>query len=165
MKIKVLDFEQVAVCYKPYVDAVSELETKGSKLREELQAMQTEAQAVQNEAMTLMNPEDGTEISEVDNATITANQQKFQTLQQDAMLKDKNFKQEADEEQRRIVMMSYDGISALVAKYTEANSDVDTVLNRSEVVYFKPENDLTQTIIEMIKESNLYTEARLQDHV
>ena len=96
--IKVLDFEQVAVCYKPYVDAITELETKGNKLREELTSMQ-------EEAMSLMNPEG----EQPDEATMAENQQKFQSLQQEAMLKDKNFKMEAQEEQRKIA----NGLSSL----------------------------------------------------
>jgi len=154
MKIKVLDFEQVAVCYKPYVDAITALEVKGSELRTELTAMQTEA-------MALM--ENDPEVT-IDEDTKIANQQKFQSLQQEAMMKDKNFKMEAEAEQRKIVMMSYDGISDLVHKYVESNPEVDTVLNRSEVVFFKPENDLTQTIIDAIKEVDLYTDVKLKDH-
>jgi len=151
MKIKVLDFEQVAVCYKPYVDAVTALEDKGTKLREELTSMQTEA-------MSLMVPEEGA--PELDDTQKAENQQKFQRIQQEAMLKDKSFKMEADEEQRRIVMMSYDGISAIVKKHVESNDEVDVVFNRSEIVYYKPEADLTQTVI---KESGDYTDVRLKD--
>jgi len=157
MKIKILDFEKVARCYKPYIDGITILEKRSNDLSEELGNFQKQAQEIMANAS-------GNGLV-LDEATLQSKQQEaqeqVQRLQQEAMLKDRTFKQEADEEQRRLVTEAYTGITDIVNEFISIGNDVEIVLNRSEVVFFKEEHDLTNTVIEILKEKSLFVEDSL----
>jgi Skp family chaperone for outer membrane proteins len=153
MKIAVLDFEQVARCYKPYIDGVKALEQKAEDHRESLNGLQQEAEGILKSEENLV----------LDDATKQSNRERIQRLQQEAMIKDKTFKMEADQEQRQIIGDAYNGITSVVNEYISEGGDVEIVLNRSEVVFFKEEHDLTETIIGTLKAKDLYTDERLSD--
>lgn len=153
MKITVLDFEQVARCYKSYVDGIIELEKRSEQLREELEGLQSQAEQILASEQTIV----------LDDASKAANRERIQRLQQEAMLKDRTFKMDADEEQRRLVNLAFEGITSLVEELAESNDSIEMVLNRSEVVYFKDKHDITDVVIDTLKTKDLYTDAKLFD--
>ena len=152
MNITVLDFEQVAKCYKPYVEGIYALEQRAQDHREAINSLQTEAEGIIKSEESLV----------LDDSTKQENRQRIQALQQEAMLKDQTFKADADETQRKLVGEAYEGITNVVNKFVSDSDDVDMVLNRSEVVYFSEDNNITEKIIEELKTADLYTEQRLR---
>lgn len=150
MNIKVLDFEQVATCYKPYVEGIKQLEEKANSHREEMGKIQEEAMSLMESAQQKDDEEKAQQA-----------QQQFQSLQQKAMMADKQFKQFADDEQRSLIDVAFKGITEIVQEHVESNKDVDIVLNRSEVVYYGPESSITDKVIEMIKSRDLYEDSNL----
>ena len=51
-------------------------------------------------------------------------------------------------------------ITQIVTDYSTSNN-IDMVINNSEVIYFSPSVDITEYIIDIVKEKNLYTDELL----
>lgn len=157
MNITVLDFEKVARCYKPYVDGITELEIKSEETHNKINEIQEKARMIMSES----NDETLTLNEDILENKKQQAQTDIQVLQQEAMFIDQDFKKEADEKQKVLVEEAYKGITDIVNDFISKNNGVDMVLNRSEVVFFKEEYEITDDIIKLLEEKELYTDIKL----
>ena len=141
MKTAILDFEIASKAYKPYTDGIEALQEKARNHYDKIDSLQNEAMMIAEAVKSLV----------LDDVTKNSNREKIQRLQQEAMLLDRTFKMDSDEEQKRLIMLAYDSISDIAKEYAISNG-FNIVLNRSEVVYFDAELDITDKVIEVIKQ-------------
>ena len=93
----------------------------------------------------------------LDDATNQKNQMRFKELQNKAMQAESEFRSNIVARQNEEVEKNFQQIMDIVQEYSIENS-LDLVVNKSTVVYVNPKLEITQQIIEVVKQKELYVE-------
>jgi len=150
MKIHTVDFEKVIKVYSPYIDSVKSLEVEKNNHIKKMDVYKSEMQAIINSAQTLI----------LDEKMKKEKMEIFGRTQNEATKVDGDFRAHMTKMQDEVLKRIYSDITLIVSDFSEKNS-IDMVINNSEVIYFSSKMDITSSIIDVIKEKNLYTEEML----
>ena len=93
----------------------------------------------------------------VDQQSQQKRMEKFKQLQEEAVGYDNDFKEEFKKMNETLTKKVYENLEAIITEWSQ-NNDVDIVTGKMEVVFSKPEFDITNDILEVLKEKNLYIE-------
>ena len=83
--------------------------------------------------------------------------EKFQKMQQEVMDLDNDFKVELQKLKSKLSSESYSYLESYITEWSVKN-DIDIVLGTAEVVFSKPELDITNQILDVLKSKGLYSE-------
>ena len=86
-----------------------------------------------------------------------ARYEKFQKLQAEAMEIDGQYKHQITEMKQELTKKTYDELQKLISEWSVQNS-IDMVIGKMEVVHLNSKFDITDTILQVIKEKELYVE-------
>jgi Skp family chaperone for outer membrane proteins len=141
MIINVVDFEKLTAVYKPYKDGVEEVNKERQKFLEKLEPIRVEMQDL---IKSFSTGQENVQEKEI----------RYSELQEQAYSLDEEFKQKAMEMKDSLNEKTFNELSAIINEFTE-NKEIDMVIGKMEVVSVKPEFEITDNIIELLKQKNL----------
>ncbi len=147
MKIYTVNFENIVKVYKPYVDVVKSMEDEKNAHIEKIEKYKAEMQAIINSSQTLI----------LDEKMKKEKMDQFGKLQNEAGKLDSDFRAYLTRLQDETMKKVYSEISDIISDFSDRNS-IDMVINNTEVIYFSPNMDITDTVIDLIKDKSLFTD-------
>lgn len=147
MKIYTVNFESIVKVYKPYVDVVKSMEDEKNAHIEKIEKYKAEMQAIINSSQTLI----------LDEKMKKEKMDQFGKLQNEAGKLDSDFRAHLTRLQDETMKKVYSEISDIISDFSDRNS-IDMVINNTEVIYFSPNMDITDTVIDLIKDKSLFTD-------
>jgi Skp family chaperone for outer membrane proteins len=148
MEIRVADFGKLSKYYKTYADGRKEI----NEMRD---GYLTKLDPMRKEMETIINSQTSTLI--VDPQIQQQRYQRFQQLQSEAMEIDGEFKHKMNEMRQALTKKTYDELQKIIEVWS-VKSGIDLVIGKMEVVYLSEKFEITDTILEVIKERELYVE-------
>ena len=147
MTTHILDFEEVLRNFEPYHVSLKSIQKEKKEFSELIDAIKTEMETILSGSKSLI----------LDDATNQKNQMRFKELQNKAMQAESEFRSNIVARQNEEVEKNFQQIMDIVQEYSIENS-LDLVVNKSTVVYVNPKLEITQQIIEVVKQKELYVE-------
>ena len=148
MQIIVVDFEILTRNFTKYQEGIQKIENHKQKFLEQVEPYRKEMENI------LMMSQSGIII---DQMTQKQRAEKFQKMQQEVMDLDNEFKVELQKLKSELSSESYSFLESYITEWSIKN-DIDIVLGTAEVVFSKPELDITNQILDVLKSKGLYTE-------
>lgn len=146
MKIRVVDFEVLTKNFQPYVDGYKNIESEKRNMLESIEPDRKEMEGIlKRSQMGLI----------VDEASQKIDIEKFKKLQEKLMKLDIEFKNKLKEMNDELNSNVYDQLSVIIAEWANENL-IDLITGKMEVVFNKPDIEVTEQIIELIKQKNLF---------
>ena len=93
----------------------------------------------------------------VDNTTQKSRTERFQQLQQEAMVIDEEFQHRMKGMRGELNSKIYDELSKIITEWSIDNS-IDLISGKMEIVYANPKYESTNDILELLKERGLFVE-------
>ena len=148
MQIRVVDFEIITRNFTKYQEGIQKIENHKQKFLEQVEPYRKEMENI------LMMSQSGIII---DQMTQKQRAEKFQKMQQEVMDLDNDFKVELQKLKSKLSSESYSYLESYITEWSVKN-DIDIVLGTAEVVFSKPELDITNQILDVLKSKGLYSE-------
>lgn len=143
MTIKVVNFEILSRHYKNYQDGITKISDAKKEFIERLDPFKKEMEIIINKA------NNGEKLTEEQEA-------KFQDFQNKAVEIDEEFKFTMRKMNDELSKVIYSDLSNFIDEWTKINTEVDLVIGSTEVVFLKEEHDVTEQVLEIIKEKGLH---------
>jgi Skp family chaperone for outer membrane proteins len=143
MTIKVVNFEILSRHYKNYQDGITKISDTKKEFIERLDPFKKEMEIIINKA------NNGEKLTEEQEA-------KFQDFQNKAVEIDEEFKFTMRKMNDELSKVIYSDLSNFIDEWTKINTEVDLVIGSTEVVFLKEEHDVTEQVLEIIKEKGLH---------
>jgi Skp family chaperone for outer membrane proteins len=150
MNIKVIDFEILTRHYKNYQDGINLIEIEKNKFLEKLEPLKKEMNSIISAASSGLI---------MDNNTQQKRAEDFQKLQGEAIEMDREFKISLKKMTDDLNEKVYDELSEIITEWSLSNS-VDLVTGKMEVIYCNDKYDATNSILDILKEKDLYVEIK-----
>ena len=147
MTTHILDFEEVLRNFEPYHVSLKSIQKEKKEFSELIDAIKAEMETILSGSKSLI----------LDDATNQKNQMRFKELQNKAVQAESEFRSNIVAKQNEEVEKNFQQIMDIVQEYSTENS-LDLVVNKSTVVYVNPKLEITQQIIEVVKQKELYVE-------
>jgi|TARA_B100001094_G_C18005305_1_gene707325 Skp family chaperone for outer membrane proteins len=145
MIINVVDFEKITNVYKPYLDGVKEINTKRDEFVAKLEPIRKEMQEIIKSLTSKI---------EVPGEDKQAKEIKYNELQENAIALDEEFKGLAKEMKDSLNAKTFDELSIMIDEFIEGK-DIDIVIGKMEVVFVKPNFEITDDIVDLLRSKNL----------
>jgi len=143
MTIKVVNFEILSRHYKNYQDGITKISDTKKEFIERLDPFKKEMEIIITKA------NNGEKLSEEQEA-------KFQEFQSQAVEIDEDFKFTMRKMNDELSKAIYSDLSSFINEWTTLNTEVDLVISSTEVVFLKEEHDVTEQVLEIIKQAGLH---------
>ena len=147
MTTHILDFEEVLRNFEPYHVSLKSIQKEKKEFSELIDAIKVEMETILSGSKSLI----------LDDATNQKNQMRFKELQNKAVQAESEFRSNIVAKQNEEVEKNFQQIMDIVQEYSIENS-LDLVVNKSTIVYVNPKLEITQQIIEVVKQKELYVE-------
>ena len=146
MVIRVIDFGILTTHYKNYRDGVDLVNVERNRVLEQIQPIQKEMNAIINLATNgvILGNENPQQQSE-----------KFQQLQQELVTIDGDYKAKNKKMVDELNSRCFEELSVMVSDWATKNS-IDVVSGKMEIIYCNGAFDVTDELIEILKEKGLY---------
>ena len=142
MNIKVVNFEYLSKNYQPYQQGVTEISDVKKSFVEKLDPFKQEMEKIIKQANSGEKLEPETEA-------------KFAELQEQAVNIDEEFKLTMRKMNDELSKKIYSELAEIISEWS-SSKDIDLVIGSTEVVFMKPENDITEDIQAVIREKELH---------
>ena len=143
MTIKVVNFEILSRHYKHYQDGITKISDTKKEFIERLDPFKKEMETIINKA------NNGEKL-------IPEQEAKFQDFQNQAVEIDEDFKFTMRKMNDELSKVIYADLSNFINEWTTLNTEVDLVIGSTEVVFLKEEHDVTEQVLEIIKQAGLH---------
>lgn len=147
MKTYILDFEEVLKNFTPYHESLRSIQKDKQDFADLIDGIKKEMETIINSSKSLI----------LDDATNQKNQMRFRELQTKAVQAESEFRANIVTKQNDELEKNFQQIIELVNDWSKEN-DIDLVVNKNTVVFVKPEFEITQKIVDLIKEKGMYQE-------
>ncbi len=148
MQIRVVDFELVTKHFSTYQDGVEKIEQSKKEFIEKVEPYRREMQNILVAAQSGLI---------VDSMTQKQRTEKFQHMQKEIVELDKVFKGEVQRMRDELTKVTYKELEDYIVNFSK-DKDFDCVIGKLEIVYCKEEFDITNQILELLKEKGVYRE-------
>lgn len=146
MEIRVVDFEVLTKNFQPYIDGYKNIESEKRNMLESIEPDRKEMEAIlKRSQMGLI----------VDDASQKRDVEKFKKTQDKLMRLDIEFKNKLKEMSDELNSNVYDQLSVIISEWANENS-IDLITGKMEVVFNKSDIEVTEQIIEIIKQKKLF---------
>jgi Skp family chaperone for outer membrane proteins len=149
MKFRVADFEKLSLHFTVYNNGLNKIEEYRKEILIKVDPLRKEMQSI------IVAAESGIVL---DSKSENERVQRFQQIQSDLMSIDKEVKVEMTKKRDDLTKEVYNQLQSIVEEWSKENS-IDLVFGKIEVVYLKPEFEITNDIIDILKQKNLYCES------
>jgi Skp family chaperone for outer membrane proteins len=146
MNIKVVDVEVLSRHHSLYQQGIEKISNTKKDFLERLEPFKVQMHKMITESIKI-----------TDETIIKENAAKFEDLQEKAVQIDNEFKAKMREMNDELSKEIYNNLEIIISEWSIAN-DVDMVLSSTEVIYLNPRNFVTDEILEVLKEKELYSE-------
>ncbi len=153
MVIKVVDFEILSRHLKQYQDGLNDIGEVKRKFVDRLTPFKKEMETIITAANSGIVLDEESEKKRVD---------RFQEIQNTAVEIDNEFKQEMRKMNDELSKSVYVELSAIINKWSVENN-IDMVIGSTEVVFLKEEHYVTEDILKILKEKNLFVDNYLHN--
>lgn len=144
MNIKVVNFEILSKEYMPYQQGVTEISDVKKSFVEKLDPFKQEMEKIIKQANSGEKLEPETEA-------------KFAELQEQAVNIDEEFKLTMRKMNDELSKKIYSELAEIISEWSsKPHLHIDLVIGSTEVVFMKPENDITEDILAVIQEKELH---------
>lgn len=143
MNIKVVNFEILSRHYKNYQDGITKISDTKKEFIERLDPFKKEMELIITKA------NNGEKLT-------PAQEEKFQDFQNQAVEIDEDFKFTMRKMNDELSKAIYTDLSSFINEWTTLNTEVDLVIGSTEVVFLKEEHDVTEQVLEIIKQKGLH---------
>ena len=147
MKTYILDFEEVLKNFEPYHQSLKSIQKDKQEFSDLVDSIKKEMEGIVNSSKSLI----------LDDTSQQKNQNRFRDLQSKAVQAESDFRANIMTKQNEELEKNFNQIIALVNDWSSEN-DIDLVINKNTVVFVKPEFEITNKMIELIKEKGMYQE-------
>jgi len=147
MKTYILDFEEVLKNFTPYHESLKSIQKDKQDFADLIDGIKKEMETIINSSKSLI----------LDDATNQKNQMRFRELQTKAVQAESEFRANIVTKQNDELEKNFQQIIELVNDWSKEN-DIDLVVNKNTVVFVKPEFEITQKIVDLIKSKGFYQE-------
>ena len=148
MKIRIADFEILTRNYKAFVDGKIKINERKDHFLKKIEPLRKEMESIIKAANSGLI---------VDQSSQQVRMEKFKQLQEEAIKYDNDFKHEFKKMNDELTVNVYNELEKIISEWAEKN-DIDLVTGKMEVVFVKPEFNVTDQILEVLKEKDLYIE-------
>ena len=146
MNIKVVDVEILSKHHSLYQQGIEKISNTKKDFLERLEPFKVQMHKMITDSIKI-----------TDETIIKENAAKFEDLQEKAVQIDNEFKAKMREMNDELSKEIYNNLETIISEWSIAN-DVDMVLSSTEVIYLNPRNFVTDEILEVLKEKELYSE-------
>jgi Skp family chaperone for outer membrane proteins len=153
MVIKVVDFEILSRHLKQYQDGLNNIGEVKRKFVDRLTPFKKEMETIITAANSGIVLDEESEKKRVD---------RFQEIQNTAVEIDNEFKQEMRKMNDELSKSVYVELSTIINKWS-VDSNIDMVIGSTEVVFLKEEHYVTEDILKILKEKNLFVDNYLHN--
>ena len=147
MQTHVLDFEEVLKNYTPYHESLKSIQKDKQEFANTIDDIKKEMEIILSSSKSLI----------LDDATNKKNQDRFRELQTKAVQVESEFRANIVQKQNDELESNFNQVIEIVNDWASQNS-IDLVVNKSSVVFVKPEFEITSHIVDVIKQKGLYQE-------
>lgn len=148
MEFRVVDFEKVTHHYKKYQDGVQEIEDYKSEVVTKVEPIRKEMQNIVSAAQSGIV---------IDNLSEQQRMQRFQSLQQELVAIDKDAKVKINDMRDKMTKEVYTELEKMISEWSITNK-IDIVIGKLEVVYVIDEYNITDVVLDMLKDKGEYVE-------
>lgn len=148
MEIRVIDFEELTKSFIPYIDGYKEIESEKRRMIDSIEPDRKKMESI------IRRSQSGLVIDELSQKRDVED---FKSIQEKLMKLDTEFKHKLKQMNENLNSDVYDKISVIVSNWANKNS-VDLVIGKMEVIFNTDKIDITNQIIEVLKEDKLYYE-------
>jgi len=151
MEIRVVDFDILTQNYKTYQDGIKNMNDVKQSFIKKLEPVRREMEEI------IKSTTSGLAIGEKDQEE---KEILFNKIQEQGVQIDNDFKTTMRNLQTELNKKTYDELSIIITEWSKVNS-IDLVLGKMEVVHLTDKYEITNDILEIIKEKDLYTNCEL----
>lgn len=149
MEIRVIDFEVLTRSFQPYVDGYKNIESEKRKMLESVDPEKKEFESIIKRAQSGIV---------MDESSQKRDSERLRQLQENLMKLDMEFKKTIKSMTDDLNSQIYDQLSIIVDEWSKQNN-IDLVMGKMEVIFNTDKIEVTNQILDLIKEKNLfYTE-------
>ena len=142
MTLRVVDFQELTKHYKTYQDGLSNIDKEKNQFLEKLKPLKNEMNKMIQSNQTNQNYSK----EDID---------RFEKLQEEAVQMENDFKPEPKKMKDELNDKVYDELKNIISNWSNDNN-IDIVFGKMEVVFNKKSYECTDSIINIIKEKNMY---------
>lgn len=148
MILKIADFGELTRHYYKYKEGLDKIEEEKIKILEIINPIKKEINSI---------------ITQSSSGLIVNNQTKedlsirFQELQEELLKIDNEFKLKVREMSSNLNEVCYSDLEKIITDWSIENN-IDMVIGKMEVVYNKPELEITDKILDILKDKNFYVD-------
>lgn len=142
MTIKIVNFETLSKHYQKYQEGINKIGDAKKEFVERLKPFREELESI----IEKMNSGEQQNLQ---------TESRFQELQAHAMEIDDEYKAAMRNMNDELSKEIYDDLSDFIKNWS-SDKDIDMVMSSTEVVFVKPESDITNDILELLKEKQVY---------
>jgi Skp family chaperone for outer membrane proteins len=145
MELRVVDFEVLTKNYKNYQEGIKNIEEEKKSFIKSLDPVKKEMETIISQMSSGLV---------IDEKTQREKEEKFKSLQEQAVGIDNQFKVEMRRLHEELNKSTYDELSKIISEYSESNG-IDLVIGKMEIVYLVDKFEITEQILEVLKEKDL----------
>ncbi len=146
MELRVIDFDILTRSFQPYIDGYKAIESEKRAMLDSIQPVRKEMELIISKS------------SSEDEATQKVSIEKFRELQEGLVKSDSEFKMKLKKMQEDLNTSTYDHLSEIISEWATQNS-INLVMGKMEVIFNTNDIDVTEQILELLKEKEMfYTE-------
>lgn len=154
MEIRVIDFEKLTAHYKNYRDGIDEINQQRKIILDLVEPIRKEMNKIISSSTNGLI---------IDGKTKEQQAKKFQELQQELVSIDNDYKVKNKQMVDELNVKTFDELSIIVEDWAELNS-IDLVSGKMEIIFCNGKYDVTDDIIEVLKEKELYVERDIESN-
>lgn len=147
MTTHVLDFEEVLRNFQPYHESLKLIQQEKKEFSELIAGIKKEMESIISSNKSLI----------LDDSTNQKNQLRFRELQNKAVQAESEFRNTIVAKQNEEVEKNFAQIMELVTEFSESKQ-FDLVVNKNQVVFVNSKFEITNDIIDIVKQKGLYLE-------
>lgn len=148
MEIRVIDFEVLTRNFKPYVDGYLKIEDEKKNFIKSIESEKKEFEEIVKRAQSGLL---------MDSSSQEKDSNRAKDLQDILMQKDIEYKTMVKTMSDDLNTNVYDQLESIIAEWTK-DKEIDLVMGKMEVIFNSERVDVTNNILELIKEKNLFFE-------
>ncbi len=142
MIIKVVNFETLSRQYVPYQDGITNITNVKKDFIAKLEPFKKELESIINRSQS------GEQLDET-------TQTRFNELQEYAMSVDEDFKSTMRKMNDELSKNIYGELAEIIEVWSQKNN-IDMIIGSTEVVFLKDKHDVTEQVLEVIREKELH---------
>jgi Skp family chaperone for outer membrane proteins len=151
MELRVIDFDILTRNFQPYVDGYKNIESEKRAMLDSIQPVRQEMETIIKSSASISD-----EVSQQKNA------ERFRVLQDSLMRSDNEFKSKLKDMQDELNTSVYDQLSEIISTWSKENS-INLVMGKMEVIFNTDDIDVTDEILEVIREKDLFYKIEIID--